>query len=83
MILWFSLLLPLTQMEIIRKRLNKDIPHHPVVMLNFCPDLRAIQPDLQKAQGEFIFLVDCSRSMSSVNIARVKVARRGGRAREP
>ncbi|KAM7083665.1 LOW QUALITY PROTEIN: von Willebrand factor A domain-containing protein 5B1 [Ciconia maguari] len=60
--------------EIIRKRLNKDIPHHPVIMLNFCPDLRTIQPDLQKAQGEFIFLVDRSRSMSGVNINRVKDA---------
>ncbi|NXI60440.1 VW5B1 protein, partial [Chloroceryle aenea] len=62
------------KMEIIRKRLNKDIPHLPVIMLNFCPDLRTVQPDLRKAQGEFIFLVDCSRSMSGVNIARVKDA---------
>ncbi|XP_068271137.1 von Willebrand factor A domain-containing protein 5B1 [Nyctibius grandis] len=60
--------------EIIRKRLNKDIPHHPVIMLNFCPDLRTVQPDLQKAQGEFIFLIDRSRSMSGVNISRVKDA---------
>ncbi|NXK09396.1 VW5B1 protein, partial [Herpetotheres cachinnans] len=60
--------------EIIRKRLNKDIPHHPVIMLNFCPDLRTVQPDLRKAQGEFIFLVDRSRSMSGVNINRVKDA---------
>ncbi|NXX50887.1 VW5B1 protein, partial [Tricholaema leucomelas] len=60
--------------EIIRKRLNKDIPHHPVIMLNFCPDLRTIQPDLQKAQGEFIFLIDCSRSMSGINISRAKDA---------
>uniref|UniRef100_A0A8C3JZB0 von Willebrand factor A domain containing 5B1 n=1 Tax=Calidris pygmaea TaxID=425635 RepID=A0A8C3JZB0_9CHAR len=60
--------------EIIRKRLNKDIPHHPVIMLNFCPDLRTLQPDLQKAQGEFIFLIDRSRSMSGVNINRVKDA---------
>ncbi|XP_055656159.1 von Willebrand factor A domain-containing protein 5B1 [Falco peregrinus] len=58
------------KMEIIRKRLNKDIPHHPVIMLNFCPDLRTIQPDLRKAQGEFIFLIDRSRSMSGVNIKR-------------
>nr|XP_009940072.1 PREDICTED: von Willebrand factor A domain-containing protein 5B1 [Opisthocomus hoazin] len=60
--------------EIIRKRLNKDIPHHPIIMLNFCPDLRTVQPDLRKAQGEFIFLVDRSRSMSGVNINRVKDA---------
>uniref|UniRef100_A0A8B9IJL2 von Willebrand factor A domain containing 5B1 n=1 Tax=Anser cygnoides TaxID=8845 RepID=A0A8B9IJL2_ANSCY len=60
--------------EIIRKRLNKDIPHHPVVMLNFCPDLRTAQADLRKAPGEFIFLVDRSRSMGGVSIDRVKDA---------
>ncbi|XP_027760878.1 von Willebrand factor A domain-containing protein 5B1 [Empidonax traillii] len=60
--------------EIIRKRLNKDIPHHPIIMLNFCPDLRTVQPALQKAQGEFIFLIDRSRSMSGGNISRVKDA---------
>ncbi|NWY93668.1 VW5B1 protein, partial [Loxia curvirostra] len=60
--------------EIIRKRLNKDIPHHPVIMLNFCPDLRTVQPGLQKAQGEFIFLIDRSRSMSGVSISRAKDA---------
>ncbi|KAF2977495.1 hypothetical protein EK904_002807 [Melospiza melodia maxima] len=59
--------------EIIRKRLNKDIPHHPVIMLNFCPDLRTVQPGLRTAQGEFIFLVDRSRSMSAVSISRAKV----------
>ncbi|NWX36652.1 VW5B1 protein, partial [Notiomystis cincta] len=57
-----------------RKRLNKDIPHHPVIMLNFCPDLRTVQPGLRKAQGEFIFLVDRSRSMNGVNINRAKDA---------
>ncbi|KAI1231397.1 hypothetical protein IHE44_0007844 [Lamprotornis superbus] len=62
------------KMEIIRKRLNKDIPHHPVIMLNFCPDLRTVQPGLRKAQGEFIFLVDRSRSMSGVNISHAKDA---------
>uniref|UniRef100_U3K7K3 von Willebrand factor A domain containing 5B1 n=1 Tax=Ficedula albicollis TaxID=59894 RepID=U3K7K3_FICAL len=62
------------KMEIIRKRLNKDIPHHPVIMLNFCPDLRTVQPGLREAQGEFIFLVDRSRSMSGVNISRAKDA---------
>ncbi|XP_074831844.1 von Willebrand factor A domain-containing protein 5B1 [Carettochelys insculpta] len=60
--------------EIIRKRLNKDIPHHPVIMLNFCPDLRTSQPDLRKTPGEFIFLIDRSGSMSGVNISRVKDA---------
>uniref|UniRef100_A0A4W3H308 von Willebrand factor A domain containing 5B1 n=1 Tax=Callorhinchus milii TaxID=7868 RepID=A0A4W3H308_CALMI len=60
--------------EIIRKRLNKDIPHNPVVMLNFCPNLKAVQPDLRRTQGEFIFLIDRSGSMSGVNIGRVKDA---------
>ncbi|NWS97462.1 VW5B1 protein, partial [Mionectes macconnelli] len=57
-----------------RKRLSKDIPHHPIIMLNFCPDLRTVQPGLRKAQGEFIFLVDRSRSMSGGSIGRVKDA---------
>ncbi|XP_075762510.1 von Willebrand factor A domain-containing protein 5B1 isoform X3 [Pelodiscus sinensis] len=65
---------PEKKTEIIRKRLNKDIPHHPVIMLNFCPDLRTSQPDLRKTQGEFIFLIDRSGSMSGVNISRVKEA---------
>ncbi|MEE6482169.1 hypothetical protein FKM82_013168 [Ascaphus truei] len=60
--------------EIIRKRLIKDICHNPVVMLNFCPDLRSAQTDLSKMQGEFIFLLDRSGSMSGVNITRVRDA---------
>nr|XP_020636789.1 von Willebrand factor A domain-containing protein 5B1 isoform X1 [Pogona vitticeps] len=60
--------------EIIRKRLHKDLPHHPVVMLNFCPDLRTNRPNLRNTQGEFIFLVDRSGSMSGANIGRVKDA---------
>uniref|UniRef100_A0A8C2U530 von Willebrand factor A domain containing 5B1 n=1 Tax=Coturnix japonica TaxID=93934 RepID=A0A8C2U530_COTJA len=57
-------------MEIIRKRLHKDIPHHPVLMLNFCPELSAAPADLQKAAGEFIFLVDCSGSSTSIGHAK-------------
>ncbi|KAM7098903.1 von Willebrand factor A domain-containing protein 5B1 [Molossus nigricans] len=60
--------------EIIRKRLHKDLPHHSVVMLNFCPDLQSVQPHLRKTHGEFIFLVDRSSSMSGTNIHRVKDA---------
>ncbi|XP_021272919.1 von Willebrand factor A domain-containing protein 5B1 [Numida meleagris] len=56
--------------EIIRKRLHKDIPHHPVVMLNFCPELGSAPVDLQKAPREFIFLVDCSGSSSSITRAK-------------
>ncbi|XP_069771396.1 von Willebrand factor A domain-containing protein 5B1 [Narcine bancroftii] len=60
--------------EIIRKRLYKDIGHHSVLMLNFCPDLKSTHPDLRMAQGEFIFLIDRSGSMSGTNINRVKDA---------
>ncbi|KAM9241714.1 von Willebrand factor A domain-containing protein 5B1 [Dugong dugon] len=60
--------------EIIRKRLHKDIPHHSVIMLNFCPDLESVQPNLRKTHGEFIFLIDRSGSMSGTNILRVKDA---------
>nr|XP_006641971.1 PREDICTED: von Willebrand factor A domain-containing protein 5B1 [Lepisosteus oculatus] len=62
------------KVEIIRKRLHKDILHNPVVMLNFCPDLKAVPSDLKRVQGEFIFLIDRSGSMSGVNISRVKDA---------
>ncbi|KAE8594665.1 hypothetical protein XENTR_v10019739 [Xenopus tropicalis] len=65
---------PEKKTEIIRKRLIKDICHNPVVMLNFCPDLQAAQTDLRKAQGEFIFLLDRSGSMSGVSITRVRDA---------
>ncbi|XP_072282173.1 von Willebrand factor A domain-containing protein 5B1 isoform X2 [Pyxicephalus adspersus] len=60
--------------EIIRKRLIKDICHNPVVMLNFCPDLQKAHTDFSKTQGEFIFLIDRSGSMSGVNITRVRDA---------
>lgn len=63
----------LLQTEIIRKRLHKDIPHHSVIMLNFCPDLQSVQPCLRKAHGEFIFLIDRSSSMSGISMHRVKV----------
>ncbi|XP_043916381.1 von Willebrand factor A domain-containing protein 5B1 [Protopterus annectens] len=62
------------KVEIIKKRLSKDILHNPVVMLNFCPDLRGAQPELKKMHGEFIFLIDRSGSMSGININRVKDA---------
>ncbi|KAL1777369.1 von Willebrand factor A domain-containing protein 5B1 [Sigmodon hispidus] len=60
--------------EVIRKRLHKDIPHHSVIMLNFCPDLKSVQPNLRKSHGEFIFLVDRSSSMSRTSIQCVKEA---------
>ncbi|XP_029911660.1 von Willebrand factor A domain-containing protein 5B1 [Myripristis murdjan] len=62
------------KVDIIHKRLHKDILHNPVVMLNFCPDLKSISADLRKVHGEFIFLIDRSGSMSGVNINRVKDA---------
>uniref|UniRef100_A0A669R4Y8 von Willebrand factor A domain containing 5B1 n=1 Tax=Phasianus colchicus TaxID=9054 RepID=A0A669R4Y8_PHACC len=54
----------------VRGRLHKDIPHHPVLMLNFCPELSTTPADLQKAAGEFIFLVDCSGSSTSIRRAK-------------
>ncbi|XP_029689047.1 von Willebrand factor A domain-containing protein 5B1 isoform X2 [Takifugu rubripes] len=62
------------KVDVIRRRLHKDILHHPVVMLNFCPDLKSVSSDLRKVHGEFIFLIDRSGSMSGVNINRVKDA---------
>ncbi|KAK7905147.1 hypothetical protein WMY93_017754 [Mugilogobius chulae] len=62
------------KVEVIRKRLHKDILHNPVVMLNFCPDLKSVCADLRKVHGEFVFLIDRSGSMSGVNINRVKDA---------
>ncbi|KAG7221671.1 hypothetical protein INR49_000038, partial [Caranx melampygus] len=52
------------KVDIIHRRLHKDILHNPVVMLNFCPDLKSISSDLRKVHGEFIFLIDRSGSMS-------------------
>lgn len=61
------------QVDVIHRRLHKDILHNPVVMLNFCPNLKSICSDLRKVHGEFIFLIDRSGSMSGLNIHRVKV----------
>ncbi|XP_061647363.1 von Willebrand factor A domain-containing protein 5B1 [Phyllopteryx taeniolatus] len=62
------------KVEAIHRRLHKDILHNPVVMLNFCPNLKPVSSDLKKVHGEFIFLIDRSGSMSGVNINRVKDA---------
>ncbi|XP_041954932.1 von Willebrand factor A domain-containing protein 5B1 [Alosa sapidissima] len=60
------------KVEILRKRLHKDILHNPVVMLNLCPDLKAMTSEHMSPQGEFIFLIDRSGSMSGMNISCVK-----------
>lgn len=73
----------LLQTEVIRKRLHKDIPHHSVIMLNFCPDLQSVQPNLRKTHGEFLFLVDRSSSVSRTSIQCVKVLCVGPSTREP
>ncbi|XP_056130401.1 von Willebrand factor A domain-containing protein 5B1 [Lampris incognitus] len=62
------------KVDILHKRLHKDILHNPVAMLNFCPDLKSISSDLRKVHGEFIFLIDRSGSMSGININCVKDA---------
>ncbi|XP_057676207.1 von Willebrand factor A domain-containing protein 5B1 [Corythoichthys intestinalis] len=63
-----------TKVEAIQRRLHKDILHNPVVMLNLCPNFKPVSSDLRKVHGEFIFLIDCSGSMSGVNINRTKDA---------
>ncbi|XP_054650173.1 von Willebrand factor A domain-containing protein 5B1 isoform X2 [Dunckerocampus dactyliophorus] len=63
-----------TKVEVIHRRLHKDILHNPVVMLNLCPNLKTVRSDLRKVHGEFIFLIDRSGSMSGVNINHVKDA---------
>ncbi|KAJ3586469.1 hypothetical protein NHX12_012867 [Muraenolepis orangiensis] len=62
------------KVDVIHKRLHKDILHNPVVMLNFCPDLKPLSSDLRTVRGEFIFLVDRSGSMSGISINLVKDA---------
>ncbi|XP_054995203.1 von Willebrand factor A domain-containing protein 5B1 [Sorex araneus] len=59
--------------EIIRKRLHKDILHHSVIMLNFCPDFQSAEAKLRKTHGEFIFLINRSNSMCG-NINHIKEA---------
>lgn len=66
-----------SQVDVIHRRLHKDILHNPVVMINFCPDLKSISSDLRKVHGEFIFLIDRSGSMSGGKIKRVKVFQLG------
>nr|XP_057940375.1 von Willebrand factor A domain-containing protein 5B1 [Doryrhamphus excisus] len=62
------------KVEVIHRRLHKDLLHNPVVMLNLCPNLKPVSSDLRKVHGEFIFLIDRSGSMSGVNIDHVKDA---------
>ncbi|KAJ0011667.1 hypothetical protein NQD34_012642 [Periophthalmus magnuspinnatus] len=65
---------PEKKLEFVRKRYHKDIMSHPVLMLNFCPDLLSEPAELHKTTREVVFLIDRSGSMSGTNIQRVKEA---------
>ncbi|XP_041126369.1 von Willebrand factor A domain-containing protein 5B1-like [Polyodon spathula] len=62
------------RLEFVRKRFHKDILLNPVLMLNFCPDLRGAPGDLHRVTRELVFLVDRSGSMSGANIHKIKEA---------
>ncbi|XP_077367956.1 von Willebrand factor A domain-containing protein 5B1 isoform X2 [Festucalex cinctus] len=61
------------KVEAIHRRLHKDILHNPVVMLNFCPDLKPVGCGLRKLHGEFIFLLDRGVSIKRVKDAMVLI----------
>ncbi|XP_041118571.1 von Willebrand factor A domain-containing protein 5B1-like isoform X2 [Polyodon spathula] len=62
------------RLEFVRKRFHKDILLNPVLMLNFCPDLRGTPGDIHRVTRELVFLVDRSGSMSGANIHKIKEA---------
>ncbi|RXM99792.1 von Willebrand factor A domain-containing protein 5B1 [Acipenser ruthenus] len=62
------------RLELVRKRFHKDILLNPVLMLNFCPDLRGAPGDLHRVTRELVFLIDRSGSMSGANIHKIKEA---------
>lgn len=61
------------QLEFVRKRYHKDVLNNPVVMLNFCPDLLSEPPELQQANRELLFLINCSKNMTQHSINKIKV----------
>ncbi|MGH0182254.1 UNVERIFIED_CONTAM: hypothetical protein FKN15_015471 [Acipenser sinensis] len=56
------------RLEFVRKRFHKDILLNPVLMLNFCPDLRGAPGDLHRVTRELVFLID--RSGRSPRVTR-------------
>ncbi|KFQ17926.1 von Willebrand factor A domain-containing protein 5B2, partial [Merops nubicus] len=62
------------QVAFVQKRFHKDIFPNPVLMLNFCPAVEDVPRDLQSVTREVLFLIDCSSTMSSPDLDRVKEA---------
>ncbi|XP_017665984.1 PREDICTED: von Willebrand factor A domain-containing protein 5B2 [Lepidothrix coronata] len=62
------------QVAFVQRRFHKDIFPNPVLMLNFCPAVETIPGDLQSVTREILFLIDCSSSMSSPDLEKVKEA---------
>uniref|UniRef100_A0A3B4ANT0 VWFA domain-containing protein n=1 Tax=Periophthalmus magnuspinnatus TaxID=409849 RepID=A0A3B4ANT0_9GOBI len=60
---------PEKKLEFVRKRYHKDIMSHPVLMLNFCPDLLSEPAELHKTTREVVFLIDRSGSMEAMVVA--------------
>lgn len=65
--------LPGLQVAFVRKRFHKDIFPNPVLMLNFCPAAEGVPGNLQSITREVLFLVNCSSTMSSPDLDKVKV----------
>ncbi|XP_060762020.1 von Willebrand factor A domain-containing protein 5B1 [Neoarius graeffei] len=63
---------PEKKLEFVRKRYHKDVLNNPVVMLNFCPDLLSEPPELQQANRELLFLINCSKNMTQHSINKIK-----------
>ncbi|KAM9007499.1 von Willebrand factor A domain-containing protein 5B2 isoform 1-T1 [Ara ararauna] len=62
------------QVAFVQKRFHKDIFPNPVLMLNFCPAVEGVPGNLQSITREVLFLVDCSSTMSSPDLDKVKEA---------
>uniref|UniRef100_A0A8V5FZL9 Uncharacterized protein n=1 Tax=Melopsittacus undulatus TaxID=13146 RepID=A0A8V5FZL9_MELUD len=62
------------QVAFVQKRFHKDIFPNPVLMLNFCPAAEGVPGNLQSITREVLFLIDCSSTMSSPDLDKVKEA---------
>uniref|UniRef100_A0A8B9FEG4 von Willebrand factor A domain containing 5B2 n=1 Tax=Amazona collaria TaxID=241587 RepID=A0A8B9FEG4_9PSIT len=60
------------QVAFVQKRFHKDIFPNPVLMLNFCPAAEGVPGNLQSITREVLFLIDCSSTMSSPDLDKVK-----------
>ncbi|XP_061308327.1 von Willebrand factor A domain-containing protein 5B2 isoform X2 [Pezoporus flaviventris] len=62
------------EVAFVQKRFHKDIFPNPVLMLNFCPAAEGVPGNLQSITREVLFLIDCSSTMSSPDLDKVKEA---------